>query len=442
MLKSELRELKTLMNEKIAALDELVYSDKVKIEGKNIEIDPAAADAGHKLTSEIKSLNGLLTMASMGSKMKSQYDLDPESESLALGARAAYTEAKTLSEAFVDSPEFKRVVESGNVNMQTPLRVESADICRGGFVGQKDVYSTMNPATYVRQFGSIQFDPMVPRAYRKTRVRDLFPVATTSSNLIDYFQVVGYASPTQGAKSVPDRNVGNTDFAVKPHTNLVFRSNQAPVRTLAHWEMAHRNVLADVPQLRSTIDNELLYGLQLEEDRQILNGSGANDELLGVLNANDIQEYTAPVDELRSDSIRRAMTKAVLAYYQPTGVVLHPNDWERIETQKGSATGAGGVGGGDGQYMLVTNISVGANATLWRQPIVETPAMAEGTFLTGAFGIGVQLYDRAQADVRTSEHHADTFIKNAVTILCEERLALAHKRPESMVSGSFSVEAS
>ena len=132
--------------------------------------------------------------------------------------------------------------------------------------------------------------------------------------------------------------------------------------------------------------------------------------------------------EQKADALRRAATKVMLAYYEPTGYVIHPYDWEDVELQKGN---------GDGQYMLVPNVAIGAQAQVWRQPVVETPAISEGTFLTGAFGLGAQLYDRQQANVRIAEQHADFFVRNAVAILAEERLALAVKRPESFVKGTF-----
>ena len=122
----------------------------------------------------------------------------------------------------------------------------------------------------------------------------------------------------------------------------------------------------------------------------------------------------------------------MLAYYEPAGYVIHPYDWEDVELQKGT---------GDGQYMLVTNVAVGASAQVWRQPVVETPAIAEGTFLTGSFGLGAQIYDRQQANIRVAEQHSDFFVRNAVAILAEERLALAVKRPESFVKGTFAAEA-
>jgi HK97 family phage major capsid protein len=205
------------------------------------------------------------------------------------------------------------------------------------------------------------------------------------------------------------------------------------VRTLAHWEAAHRNVLADEPQLRSIIDNELMYGLRLAEDDQILNGDGTGENLEGVLQTSGIQTYdwsdgeTTPVPDNKADALRRAATLSFLAYYEPTGIVMHPNDWEDIELSKDD----------NGQYLVAVSVAMGGEPRIWRIPVVETPAIAEGTALIGAFGTGAQLYDREQASIRISEQHADFFVRNAIVILAEQRLALAVKRPEAFVAVSF-----
>ncbi len=77
----------------------------------------------------------------------------------------------------------------------------------------------------------------------------------------------------------------------QPGRDRLERQRSAPVRTIAHWEAAHRNVLADEPQLRSIVDNELLYGLRLTEDNQILSGAGTGEDLTGILNTTGIQTY-------------------------------------------------------------------------------------------------------------------------------------------------------
>jgi regulator of extracellular matrix RemA (YlzA/DUF370 family) len=429
-------ELKTALKDRLDKID-LGMKNAVKIDGVNSSVSGPDADSIRGLMMEAKDIKSAIDAEVFGTETKAWLD-SPERESAAMQAQAGAIKhsVKSLGERFTESDEFKALVKAGAATMPSPFEVEMYDVARAGY-GRKDVWTGSGDRTIQHGFGNIQFDPMVPRPHRPMRVRDLFPVAATSANLIDYFRVLGFSEGTNptgrgSAASVADYVPGSPgNFGLKPKSNLTFESAQAPVRTIAHWEAAHRNVLDDVPQLQSTINNELLYGLTLEEDRQILNGSGLNEELLGILLTDNIQTYTQDVSEPKSDALRRAATKAVIANYPPTGYVLHPYDWEDIELQKGS---------GDGQYMLFTNIAVGASSQAWRLPIVETPAIDEGTFLVGAFGIGAQVYDRQQANVRIAEQHADFFVRNAVAILAEERLALAVKRPESFVKGTFTTD--
>jgi HK97 family phage major capsid protein len=116
-----------------------------------------------------------------------------------------------------------------------------------------------------------------------------------------------------------------------------------------------------------------------------------------------------------------------LAYYEPSGVVVHPSDWEKLELAKDA----------QGQYLIALSVAMGGEPKVWRMPVVDTPAIAQGTCLTGAFGTGAQLYDREQANIRISEQHSDFFIRNAIVILAEQRLALAVKRPEAFVKVTF-----
>jgi hypothetical protein len=410
----------------------------IEVNGANTYVKADDVSAIRQAKADAEEIKGLIEAELFGAEMKA-WGKSPSSSSVAMQAAAmgaSKVEAKTLGELFTDSEEFKHFRQTKRLTMDEPWTIEAKDITRLGTYEQKNVYAGgANGDTITRTLGSIQFDPMVPRGYRPVRVRDLFPAATTSSNLIDFFRVVGFAETSHGttyggaASVVADYS--EAAFGVKPHSNLTFNNEQAPVRTIAHWEAAHRNVLDDVPQLQSTINNELMYGLALEEDWQILQGTGTGEDLTGLLTRNDTQTYTAAsATELKSDSLRKAATKAVIANYAPTGYVLHPNDWEDVELQKGT---------GDGQYMLITNIAVGLAAQVWRQPVVETVAMPEGTFLTGAFGIGAQLYDRQVANIRIAEQHSDFFVRNAVVILAEQRLALATKRPESFVKGTFGV---
>ena len=69
--------------------------------------------------------------------------------------------------------------------------------------------------------------------------------------------------------------------------------------------------------------------------------------------------------------------------------------------------------------------------------MTETQAIAAGKFLTGAFSMGAQIFDRWQSRVEVATENEDDFVKNLVTILAEERLALAVYRPEAFIYGDI-----
>jgi HK97 family phage major capsid protein len=420
-------ELTATLETKSRALQDLIDSDAVigQIDGEKVELKQDGFTAATQLKSDIENLVSLLELRDLTDAPAEQGKAGQANAQL--GNRGGNgLESKSLGEMFLDSTEFNDMLKMKSTTMDRAWTSPVFGWTEG--LSYKDVYSAQNPITLSPGVGQeVQWDPVVPRAMRTNRIRSLFPVATTDADIIAFFRGKGFVenSGDGAAALVPERSGGN--FASKPHSNVQWESDSVMVGTIAHWEIGHRNVLLNRPQIRATIDTELRYGLALVEDYQILWGDGIDPNLLGIMNTPGIQSYTAPPAETRSDSVRRAMTKAALAFYPSTGVVLHPNDWEGIEIQKD----------GEQRYMITTQVSLGAETRLWRVPVVETPVMDEGKFLTGGFGLAAQLYDREQVNIRISEHHANVFIQNAIVVLCEERLAVTVKRPESMVSGTF-----
>ena len=424
-----LNELQSALRAKMA--DNKAIADSFKIEDGTVIVSQQQKTAFDKNMGDIKEIKSLIEGLEALNTVE-QWGSQAPVESIATAAAAGYTvkglqRGSTIGEMFLESAEFKSLQNGRNgANMASPFEVK-ASLTSGYQV--KDIYSAM-PSGFPTQFGTVQRDPIVVPPMRTKRVRDLFPVRTTTSAIIEYFRLSGF---TRNAAMVADRNGDNSNFGAKPQSTMQFEGVQTSTRTLAHWEAAHRNVLADEPQLRAIIDNELMYGLRLQEDAQILNGDGAGENLQGILQTPGIQEYSwsdgavTPVPDTKADAIRRAATLSYLAYYEPSGVVLHPNDWEDIELTKDN----------NGQYLIAVSVALGGEPKVWRLPIVETPAMTEGVALVGSFGQGAQLYDREQASIRISEQHADFFIRNAIVILAEQRLALAVKRPESFVKVDF-----
>ncbi|WP_409565543.1 phage major capsid protein [Pseudomonas protegens] len=127
------------------------------------------------------------------------------------------------------------------------------------------------------------------------------------------------------------------------------------------------------------------------------------------------------------DDLRLAMLQAQLARLPASGHVLHFMDWAKIELTKDSL----------GRYILANPLGL-SGPVLWGLPVVATEVAAFlGKFLTGAFQTGAQLFDREDANVVISTENADDFEKNLISVRCEERAALAVKRPEAFIFGEF-----
>ncbi|WP_408585926.1 phage major capsid protein [Novosphingobium sp.] len=263
---------------------------------------------------------------------------------------------------------------------------------------------------------------MAPTAQRRMTIRDLITPGRTSSNAIQYPKETGF---TNNAATVSE-----TSGATKAQSEIKFDLVTTAVSTIAHFVLATKQILDDVPMLMSYIDGRLRYGLEYVEEGQLLNGSGTGTDLNGIYT--QATAYSAPLTPTAAgnltkiDVIRLAMLQAALAEYPASGIVMNPIDWADIELTKTD----------DGAY-LFANPQGGSEPRLWRLPVVETQAMTSGKFLTGAFQMGAQIFDREDANVEISTEDSDNFRKNLVTIRGEERLALATYRPEAFVKGDF-----
>lgn len=401
----------------------------------NLVVKPEAKSRFKELVTEQKTIREFIDGLNSTDDLARYID-EPAGGGAGRRQMAGGPEIKSLGQAFIDSTEFKGR-EGARMHDDFVVDGDLGGLYRPkGDAEFKDIYSGVGGTLTRPVFGNVDQLPMMPHVQRTARVRDLFPVASTTAALIQYVRVMGFAGGVNAARPVPERETvnGTTTFGLKPHTSLAFQPAEAPVRTIAHYEVAHRNILDDEPQLRSVIDTELLYGLRLAEDDQLLNGDGNGENIMGILQTPGIQQYPGdPIptgdDDPRGlqdtyiDAVRRAATRVWLANYEPTGIVVHPFDWERMELTKDA----------NQNYVAVVNVASGAERRMWQIPVTSSPAMREGKALIGAFGLGAKIYDRQQGNIRVSDQHADYFIRNAVLVLAEERIGLVVPRPESFV---------
>lgn len=326
---------------------------------------------------------------------------------------ASAPEAKTLGELFIEDEEVKKFL-GGNKRGQTRLTIEGKSV-----INLTSAAATVGATTSV---GTSLVTPdrqqLVPLPQRKLVVRDLITPGETSSNNIEY------------AKQVTFQNLAATvaEAAQKPQSDMTFNLTSAPVRTIAHFMKASRQIMDDSPQLKSFIDGIMTYGLKFVEDQQLLTGDGTGQNLSGLVTQATAYSapFTEPAGTTAIDRIRFAILQAALALYPASGIVLNPTDWTVIETLKDSM----------GRY-LVGDPQGQLTPRLWGLPVVDSIAMPAGTFLTGAFRGGAQLFDRMQTEILISTEDTDNFQKNMITIRAEERLALAVYVPTAFITGTL-----
>ncbi|RYC10066.1 phage major capsid protein [Ciceribacter ferrooxidans] len=313
---------------------------------------------------------------------------------------------KSLGERFVEDENVKSWLAENPTKGKADMRIKATLTSL-----TTDAAGSVGDAIAPTRLAGIQ-----PLPQRRMTVRSLIAPGQMDGSTVEYVQETGF---TNNAGMV-------AEGAAKPSSDIKLDLKSTSAKVIAHWMKASKQVLEDIPQLRSMIDARLTYGLEYKEESQLLNGDNTGQNLHGIIP--QATAYSAPIalaDLNMLDVIRLAMLQASLAEYPASGTVMNPIDWASIETLKDNI----------GRY-IIGNPQGGVTPTLWRLPVVETQAMTVNKFLTGAFMMGAQVFDRWDTRVEVG-YENDDFTKNLVTILGEERLALAVYRPEAFIYGDF-----
>lgn len=346
---------------------------------------------------------------------KLQGELTTVQEELKTAGTRLFDLEQKLSGGNLDNPENKKsFAEQTALDLQKSwdgkssgkVDVKSFDKVLGSTAGSAGtlIQAQMNPGI------------LMP-GLRRLTIRDLLAQGRISSNSLEYVRENVF---TNSAAPV-------AEGTLKPESNLTFTKQTANVKTIAHWIQASRQVMDDAPMLESYVNNRLLFGLALVEEAQLLNGDGTGDNLTGL---NQVATaYDAALDatgDTRADQIAHAIFQTSESEFEASGIILNPRDWHAIALLKDA----------EGRYIFGGPAAFAAKV-MWGLPVVATKAQALGTFTVGGFDLASQVWDRMDATVEVSREDRDNFVKNMLTILCEERLALAHYRPTAIIKGAF-----
>jgi HK97 family phage major capsid protein len=255
---------------------------------------------------------------------------------------------------------------------------------------------------------------------REINVLSLIPRLTTDSDTVEYVKQTSFTNNAAFVAEATGNARTGTD-GLKPESAMAFEVVTAPVKSLAHWLPVTNRMLADASQIRGVINSQLLLGLSLVLESQVISGDGTGDNLTGILNSG-LNTIAKGADN-EVDALFKARTMARTASkLSPTGIVLNPIDYQQVRLLRENAASAT-----LGQYLMGPPNTMGV-PTVWGLPVVESEALVENTALVGNFAQGATIFDREMSSIRVGTIN-EQFIRNIQTILAEQRVTFVVWRP-------------
>lgn len=285
---------------------------------------------------------------------------------------------------------FKSLTPSGQINVSVPLY---ADVVRMG-----------EPVLALRQVIPIEPDTVGHFSYLRQTVR------------------------TDNAAVV-------APGALKPTSVFTVTRVDDRSRTIATLsEPVARQDLADAALLSTFLDLELRLAVETALEAEIIGGDGTGDHFFGLASVSGVQTQAAVgTDPLAT--IRKAITKLEVLSLAASAVVLHPSDWEAVET----------VQNNEGTYFMGADLPVDrASRRVWGVPVVVSTAATAGTAYVADLAGSTRIYLREEAVIDWSENTwnpdalgsgvgASDFARNLIRFRCEMRAGFAVLRPAGIV---------
>ena len=332
--------------------------------------------------------------------------------------------AKSFGQQFIESAEYKRIVELGVLN--SPMNRVEIDVKLDGSLLQYLLHKTLVYS------GSGVGGPLIRNdrvdgldyLWRDTAFLDLIPTGTTTSNTIEYYEMT---TSTNNAAWVAEATATTGTTGLKPEGAVGWTLRTSPVSTLAEWIPVTNQMLADAPFVDGLIRQQLLTHLELKLETDIISGDGSAPNIRGILNTSGIQTIGLGAGSGSAiDAVYRAMTQVmVTGLANPTASVWNPLDFEavRLARENNASATYGGY--------LMGPPNLAGPTTLWGRPAVLALGMTENTAVVADFQRAMMLFDREQAAIRVGLAN-DDFIRNLQRILAELRAAFAVFRPTAI----------
>lgn len=325
-----------------------------------------------------------------------------------------------LAERFMASQSYQQLRKSGALEMQeakismAPVTVASREVL------MQTLFPTYAAALSVDALipEDTRLFPPVPVPQRTLQVRDLVNVATTDTDTVEWVEEV---TVTHAA--------AETSYGqAAPASTYEYEARSTPVKRIPHHVKATKGNLADQGQLRSLLDNRLIYGSGKRLDTQMINGTGLGQNIQGILETVGLQQVdgnltTGDGAENVPDAFHMGLTAVRLSLEgdEPTAFGIHPNVYQQFALAKAT----------DGHYLNLRGTDLSAPANIWGKPAVVNSVFPSTGALVGDWQRGATLWVRSGVSVAVSDSDGDDFLKGIITILAELRAAFAVVEPRA-----------
>jgi HK97 family phage major capsid protein len=259
---------------------------------------------------------------------------------------------------------------------------------------------------------------VVVRPFEQLHMRDLLPIGRTASNVVRHLRDNGGEG---GPATVAE---GGT----KPQMDRDLSIEDASVRKIATYLRVPEEMIEDIPYLTSFITNVGTEEVMAVEDAQIIYGDGTGQNLDGLFtNKTAFAAGTVVIgaSSNRFDVLRAARMQMRKAKRAPSFALVSPLDYFVMTSAKDTTNNYILQGGGNGLVPALDGV-----------PIIEMNQMTDGDFLL-VDRRAAEIDFRTNVQVRFYEQDQDNAIKNMVTIVIEERLALPIYYTDGLVGGTF-----
>lgn len=304
---------------------------------------------------------------------------------------------KSVGNLVTESDPYRNAIKSG---VKMPFRTE-LDRSTKSASAQAQEMKTITEATGYAPYPALQ-PYIIYTPQRRLVVADLIPQDDTTQAIITYMEETTF---TSAAAAV-------SEGAPKPVSDLgLTRRTLNPTKIATVFKITDEQ-LRDVPQFRAYVDNRGTFMVQLEEERELLGGSGTPPEMTGFLNKAGLNTQAMGADDIFTAHYKILTKIRTIGFADPSGYVFNPNDWQIARTAKATT----------GQFILGPPDQAGPES-LWGLPVVQTVAMSAGTSLTGDWRMFSHI-DRLWGLTVEVGYDGNDFTNNVATVRIEERLFL------------------